>query len=70
VHPEDVIFFFFLPGEWWDPAFHGTYDQIVAEPFRISGVVLEGKTERLFLFVDHLHSFSGFSAWEGNTSPQ
>lgn len=51
-----------LPGLWWEPAFHGTYDQAVTETFRISGVVLEGKMEALLFPVDDLHGLPGFSA--------
>ena len=59
---------FCLPGQWGDPAFHGTYNQAVAETFRIPGGVLEGKMELLLLLVDDLHSLPGFSAWGGNTT--
>lgn len=51
-----------LPGQRWKPAFHGTYNQVVTETFRISGVVLKGKTEALLLPVDDLHGLPGFSA--------
>ena len=53
---------FCLPGQWGDLAFHGTYNQAVAETFRIPGGVLEGKMELLLLLVDDLHSLPGFSA--------
>lgn len=61
---------FCLPGQRWDPAFHGTHDQAAAETFRISGGVLEGKMEPLLLLVGDVHSLPGLSAWRGKHCPQ
>lgn len=53
---------FCLPGLRWEPAFHGTHDQAVAEAFREAGVVLEGEVEPLLLLVDNFYRLPGFPA--------